>query len=756
MIPLILGLGAAALGIGGHLSAKETNEMAQQTAESAKRMYDEAKQSLESAQAKTENALVKLGTSKKQIMYGSITQFLTAYDRIKDVQLTGSVGVEELSNFDIDQQGAIQLREMSDIYASSISSSAAGAATGALIALAASGSLPVVTGGLSLAGTALMLGDIGAAAGIAGSALSLGAALTPLSAIAAPVVLFTGISASMKADENLEKAQAMYAEANAACEKMAVAKTLCHGITERSDMFTELLEQLEQLYTPCTYLMDRVTAKKDRRAKGRPLSSKDFTEEELKLIAVTRSLTGAIKAVIDTPILTTDGNLSEEAQSVYDGTVKCLPELTAKAAEVQSCQYHISLFPGSAKIPQGGSRSPVGRNGTIWKILIAAILCIVVLASVRVFFFSQDSTAGKEKGLSSSQPMQNTGTTVKPSDDTNDVDPLENSVGEENLTTAETVSPLEEISALPEEAVPAQVEPETPLEESALAANPVQKEFELEKLVGAGYLRSLKLFFDIFEQDGIYYFNFVVSNGKDNHLNDPVPISVDGEYAFAEYADDNFGNSGIVWFSCDDDGMIYMSGRVDDPNMPKYTSSYDFSALIMDEEPMYYDDAVYNYPVYTEYLDHTYFDGYVDTPCPWTDMIAYSSTERNWGGIGDTVASNWLNLTVENVYAIQEYQEHQAFPGRQLIVVTVSVENIYSSPITFTKEDLSIFWNEGRSHGNSIQTLSGITLDIGETFSTELIYKVPVQMHNFAILLSDGKEGYAKTSIIGFSVDSLD
>ena len=47
----------------------------------------------------------------------------------------------------------------------------------------------------------------------------MGLAMTPLAAIAAPVVLFTGISSSFKADENLEKAKTMYAEAEAARQK---------------------------------------------------------------------------------------------------------------------------------------------------------------------------------------------------------------------------------------------------------------------------------------------------------------------------------------------------------------------------------------------------------------------------------------------------------------------------------------------------------------------------------------------------------
>ena len=124
---------------------------------------------------------------------------------------------------------------MTDVYSSCFASSATGVAAGAAVALAACGALPIITGELSLAGSALAAGEISSAVGFAGSALSFGAAMTPLAAVAAPVMLFTGISASMKADENLEKANTMYAEAEVAVEKMKISETLCEAITEKSE-----------------------------------------------------------------------------------------------------------------------------------------------------------------------------------------------------------------------------------------------------------------------------------------------------------------------------------------------------------------------------------------------------------------------------------------------------------------------------------------------------------------------------------------
>lgn len=163
--------GAAALGVGAQMSAKEKNELAQKIADESKKLYDNSKLSLEKAQGTAETSLLNLGNLKKQVLETSVKQFLTVYERIKNIELSESVGFDEIKNFTFEKQDVLQLREMSNIYQTALSSGTAGAATGAIIALAASGYLPFVTNTLSIAGAALSAGEIGMAASLAGSAL---------------------------------------------------------------------------------------------------------------------------------------------------------------------------------------------------------------------------------------------------------------------------------------------------------------------------------------------------------------------------------------------------------------------------------------------------------------------------------------------------------------------------------------------------------------------------------------------------------
>lgn len=401
-IPLLLGglaIAAGVIGAGGHLSAKETNEKAQRVSENAQELYNNAKYSLERAQNITEKALLKLGYEKKNVLDSSMHQFLSSYDKIKHIQVKESIGINEISKFTIDQQGAIELRQMTDIYSSSIKSGATGAAAGAVVALAASGSLSVVTGGLATAGTALMAGEVGAAAGIAGSALSFGAAMTPLAAVAAPVILFTGISASMKADENLEKANTMYAEAEAASEKMKVSETLCGAITDRSEMFDDLLVDLNKMFAECSGILAGVVRKKEGRVFKKKLTSADFSEDDLKLIAVTRSLAGAVKAVIDTPILSKDGDISYESENVYNQTVEKLPDFNQAVQEVKLINYNAKPIEAkttantaSAKIKNSSGTTVTSGARRIFAFVLGVILANAFAEDIAL---SITSSAGK-------------------------------------------------------------------------------------------------------------------------------------------------------------------------------------------------------------------------------------------------------------------------------------------------------------------------------------------------------------------------
>lgn len=346
-IPFLLGaIGAvsAVVGIGGHLSAKGTNERAQQIADEAQQIYNEGKRNLEETKRSTENSLMRLGYKKKEVLETSMKQFMIAYERVKGIQSEFKSDVDEISKFAIDENGILEIQQMNDIYENTASSAAAGAATGAVIALAASGALPVVASTLGTAGSALIAGEFGAAASIAGSAFSFGAAMTPLAAIAAPVIAFTGISSSIKADENLSKATQMHAQAEVAVEEMKTSCVKCAAIGKRADMYDDLLDNVNYYFSTCAGMMDRITRKKQGFFRKKKIRSGDIDANERAVLSAAFSLAGTVQAILATPILGPDGEITQESENIDDisGEIDIMKEQT------QQC---VALNPGVKALP---------------------------------------------------------------------------------------------------------------------------------------------------------------------------------------------------------------------------------------------------------------------------------------------------------------------------------------------------------------------------------------------------------------------
>lgn len=310
--PIILaGLVASIIGIRENLSAKETNERAQWIIESSKKIYDDAEASYKNTKSIARASLLEYGRQKEQILGSSLKRFLGAFDKIKDVRLEGVVP-DDISKFIVDTKDIVELQNVSDIYLSAL----AGGTAGAVIGFAANGVLPVAMGGISVAGTAMVLGEIGTIGGLTTSTLF---AATPIATIVAPVLLFSALSSKAKAEENLEKAEAMYRQVEVAVEKIKLWESIYRAIKECTDMFSRLLSELDMMFSECTNLLENLVYRKSMRGNENRIDTDSLSEDEKALVAVTRALAGAVKTVIYTPVVNTDGTVSHKAEIKIDG-----------------------------------------------------------------------------------------------------------------------------------------------------------------------------------------------------------------------------------------------------------------------------------------------------------------------------------------------------------------------------------------------------------------------------------------------------
>lgn len=369
-IPFIIaGLGAA-VGVGNHLSAKKKNEMAQEICREAERKYRNEELKLKEATKKTDEALTNLGTTKKQIIDTSLKQFVNVFKKIKTIQETKTVLKDETIYSIIEKPEMVETIKMINIYSSALKSGSAGVATGTMIALAASGTIEGIAVESTLAA--------GGATFFASAA-----SVSPLAMFAVPVIMFTGFSANRQADENLGNANMKDAEVDKAIEKMKTSELLSNKITDKANMFNELLCELNKMFSECVIKLSIIIKKKEKQLKREKNVVKIFSKEEIDLMAVTGSLATTIKKVIVTQMLSTEGGLNENAETMYEETVIQLQGYEQKVDLVSCNDYGISSDEiEREKMMSSQNSIPINIRGICISRNVLAIILGIVFANI--------------------------------------------------------------------------------------------------------------------------------------------------------------------------------------------------------------------------------------------------------------------------------------------------------------------------------------------------------------------------------------
>ena len=357
MLPILIGIGVitGVTGIGKGIKAAVDNNDAKDFNRWANNNISEAKEKAEASRKASNTALEALGRQKLYVMDKSISKFIGSFEKIKNVQLEDSIGLNELNKFRLDKQSTDELRQMSDYASSILGGTMAGAMGGALAGFGAYG------GAHLLATTGLLTGNaiFGAAAtnatlaflgggslaigglGMAGGAMVLGGL------VAGPALAIMGFIVGAKASENLDNAKSNYAESKKIAEELGITAVLCNGIRRRSYMFERLLINLDAVLISLVCRLDEIVQssindnenrmrkkhwllwelnKKKRAVWLEECKTVDYqrlSPDEKKIIAASASIATAIKTVWDTPILTEDGKLTQESEQIA-GEIKSL------------------------------------------------------------------------------------------------------------------------------------------------------------------------------------------------------------------------------------------------------------------------------------------------------------------------------------------------------------------------------------------------------------------------------------------------
>ena len=305
---LFIGIGAAAgaLGIGKTVKASMDQKEANKTNKRADDVIRDASNKIETARKKCGASIENLGKCKIKVLDNSIKPFINEFEKLNHVELSNSTGLNELQKMVLDRKNFGELKELQNMA----SSLAGGVAAGALATASTGTAIASLSGAAATNATLAFFGGGSLAAGglgIAGGTAVLGGL------VAGPALAVLGFVVGAKASANLDKAYSNLAKARQYAEEMKAATAVCDGISNRANMFTNFLTELDSIFLPLIYRMTQIIVSKGT-------DYRDFSSDEKKIIAQATTLAGAVKSILDTPILDKDGNLTSESGRIIDAT----------------------------------------------------------------------------------------------------------------------------------------------------------------------------------------------------------------------------------------------------------------------------------------------------------------------------------------------------------------------------------------------------------------------------------------------------
>lgn len=309
----VAGATGAAKGVKGAMDTKEAKDVQGR----AEWILDEAKDSMDIAKEDTSQQIIELGKTKLSISGNEIKIFVKVFSKIRNVDLTESIGLDELRKLNITEESLEEMEDMALSATDVLQGGIAGVGAGALLGWGTYGgvmALGTASTGAGIAGLTGAAASNATLAWLGGGALTAGGGGMALGTavlggiVAGPALLIAGGVFGSKAREKLNNAYSNLAEAKKISEELKTAEVELMIIKENSVQYNETLKKLSRQFNYSIAKMDLLIENED--------NWNNYSMKEKELVAFVVKFAQLVKKMIDQPLLTEDGVLVEDIKNL--------------------------------------------------------------------------------------------------------------------------------------------------------------------------------------------------------------------------------------------------------------------------------------------------------------------------------------------------------------------------------------------------------------------------------------------------------
>ena len=317
-MPLPLLLVIPALAATGLFGAKKSYDAysdktkAKDLRKESENVFNRAKQRLLRARRSCTKDLNALGELKFNISAEQFGRFVTLYELIHIVELSGAAEIEKLGAYTFSKAELAKMKEISVLASEVVGGGTTALGSGAFVGMASYGGATM----LATASTGTAISSLGGVAatnatmawfgggslaagglGMAGGAVVLGGI------VAAPVLAVGGIVLASHAKKKLAAARVQRAKALEAAGEMRGATSVVNGIRQVAKQFHEVITNLNKRTTPVLDDFEAVI-------KNSGTDYAKYTKNDKRKVHLAVMFIQALKVTLEAPILTKEGALT--------------------------------------------------------------------------------------------------------------------------------------------------------------------------------------------------------------------------------------------------------------------------------------------------------------------------------------------------------------------------------------------------------------------------------------------------------------